>query len=255
MKNQAIDGLLNEEEIIEYLDQMPFSKLNQKWQKHIKVMFPFVLDSDVIYARKFPDHQAKPDMMVKVRHTIQYVSIKSGRNPSVHQEDFFAFQNFLKRIGVSDQTQRIIYFFHFGETKKLNNDGQPFTKDELETRYSDYFLKASTSLDNTKIIEEVINRTIIKGANMKRNGITYLYYGNLEKGFLLSKEDIYSLVMNYREHKSSIHFGGLNYQPSGRNRLRADYRYVRIKWPILSPMFYMEEDEVRQMITGEKKLD
>ena len=109
-------------------------------------------------------------------------------------------------------------------------------------------------LDNEKIIKKIIYRTVIKGANMKRTGLTYLYYGNVEKGFLLSKEDIYSLVLAYREHKSSIHFGGLNYQPCGRKRTTIDYRYVRIKWPILSPMFYLSENEIREVVEGTKKI-
>jgi len=255
MKEQAINGLKNEEEIIYYLNLKRFCELNEKWQNHIKRMFPFVEDNDVIYARKFPDHKSKPDAIIKVRHCCEYLSIKSGRNPSVHQEDYFVFQNFLKRIGVQDWILRTIYFFHFGETKKLNNNGVPFTKEELEERFSEFFLKASEALNDTKIIEQVIYRTVIKGADQKRNALTFLYFGNVDQGFLLSREDIYSLILNYREHKSSIHFGGLNYQPGGRNRLRADYRYVRIKLPILSPMYYMSEEEIRDVISGKKKLE
>lgn len=95
MKKQADDGLLNEVEIINHLNNKTFSMLDEKWQKHIKVMFPFIKDSDIITARKFPEHKAKPDAIIKVRNTVEYLSIKSGRNPSVHQEDFFVFQNYL----------------------------------------------------------------------------------------------------------------------------------------------------------------
>ena len=254
MKKQAVNGLLNETEIINHLNCMTFQELDSKWQKHIKTMFPFITDNDIIYARKFPDHQAKPDAILKVRNTCQYLSIKSGRNPSVHQEDFFAFQNFMKKLGIPSKILRIIYFFHFGQTKKTSNNGVPFTKDELEAKYGKYFEIASKYLDQVEIIKAIINRTIIKGANMKRTGLTYLYYGNVDKGFLLSKEDIYSLVLNYRDNKTSIHFGGLNYQPGGRKRTTVDYRYVRIKWPILSPMFYLDEDDVRAIVEGKKKI-
>ena len=254
MRKNAIDGLDNEAEIINHLNRKRFKYLDEKWQKHLLQMFPFIEDEDIVYARRFPDHQAKPDAIIKVRNTIQYLSIKSGRNPSVHQEEFFAFQKFMVKIKVPKDVLRTIYFFHFGETKKLSNGGVPFTKEELEENYGEYFLRASQILDNTKIIKEVINRTIIKGASPKRMALTYLYYGNTEKGFLLSKEDIYSLVLNYREHKSSIHFGGLNYQPGGRKRTTPDYRYVRIKWPILSPMFYLSEEEIREVIKGTKKI-
>lgn len=254
MKKQAVDGLMNETEIINYLNCMTFEELNSKWQGHIKTMFPFITDQDVIYARPFPDHQAKPDAIIKVRNTCEYLSIKSGRNPSVHQEEFFTFQKFMKKLGVPKNVLRTIYFFHFGETKKLNNNGKPFTKDELEEKYGRYFLRASQILDKADIIKAMIKRTVIKGASQTRTGLTYLYYGNVEKGYLLSKEDIYSLVLNYREHRSSIHFGGLNYQPGGRKRNSQDYRYVRIKWPILSPLFYLSENEVREVVDGTKRI-
>ena len=96
MKKQAVQGLLNEQEVIDHLNNKTFVMLDEKWQKHIKVMFPFVKDTDIIYARKFPEHKAKPDAIIKVRNSVEYLSIKSGRNPSVHQEDYFVFQNFLK---------------------------------------------------------------------------------------------------------------------------------------------------------------
>lgn len=254
MKKQAVEGLMNETEIINHLNCMMFEELDLKWQNHIKVMFPFVTDKDMIYARPFPDHQAKPDAIIKVRNTCEYLSIKSGRNPSVHQEDFFAFQNFMKKLNISKSVLRTIYFFHFGETKKLNNNGKPFSKEELEEKYGKYFENASNKLNTDEIIKAVIKRTVIKGANPTRTGITYLYYGNVEKGFLLSKEDIYSLILNYKENKSSIHFGGLNYQPCGRKRTTIDYRYVRIKWPILAPMFYLSEEEVRDIVNCKKKI-
>lgn len=110
MRNQALNGLNNETEIINFLNCKKFKELNDKWKKHIVAMFPFVKDDDVVYARKFPDHQAKPDAIIKVRNTVQYLSIKSGRNPSVHQEDFFSFRRFLKSIGVDDSVLRTIYF-------------------------------------------------------------------------------------------------------------------------------------------------
>ena len=254
MKKQADNGLLNEVEVIDHLNNKKFATLDEKWQKHIKVMFPFIKDDDVVYAKKFPDHKSKPDAIIRVRNTVEYLSIKSGRNPSVHQEDYYVFQNFLKSLRIPKSVLRTIYFYHFGETKTCSNNGKPFTKEELEEKYGEYFLRASKHLDQESIIKKIIYRTIIKGANMKRTPLTDLYYGNVEKGFLLSREDIYSLVLNYREHKSSIHFGGLNYQPCGRKRTTIDYRYVRIKWPILSPMFYLSDEEVREVVEGTKKI-
>ncbi|MCQ2776637.1 MAG: hypothetical protein MJ217_02860 [Bacilli bacterium] len=242
--NQCLIGLQNEEDIVNYLDGKRLVQLNEKWKKHIMKMFPFVNDTDVIYSRKFPDRKAKPDIIVKVRHTCVYVSIKSGKNPSIHQEGFYTFSKFLSKLNVDEKTLRTIEFYHFGETKKLNNNGVPFTREELQSQFGSYILKANEKLDNKRVIEAVVNRTVIRGVDKHRTGADFLYYGSVDKGFLLSKEEIYSAVLSYAEHKNRpIHFGALNYQPSGRKRTTLDYRFVRIKWPLLCVMFYEKDKE------------
>lgn len=244
MKNYSKIGLQNEEDIINYLNKKTFESLNGKWQKHILKMFPFINDTDVIYASKFPNHLAKPDIIVKTRHSIQYVSIKSGKNPSVHQEEVRSFYRFLQSLDISERTRYIMRFYHYGETDKINNHGIPFTREELISKYSSYFLQANIELDKDKIIEQIIDRTVIRGADRSRTAVTYFYYGSLQKGFLLSKEEVYSTILSYREHEGRpIHFGALNYQPAGRNRNAIDHHYVRIKWPMLAVLFYKNEDD------------
>lgn len=241
--NNALVGLKNEESIVNYLNKKKFINLSEKWQKHIKVMFPFIEDEDVLYVRKFPNHQAKPDIIIKVRHTNVYVSIKSGRNPSVHMESYFTFIRFLRSLKISDRTLKIITFYHFGKTDKLSNNGKPFAKEELQENFSQYFLEANRELDNRKIIEKVVNRTILVGADSSRTAADYLYYGSTDKGVLLSKEEIYEEVLRERTHENRpIHFGALNYQPSGRSRNSDDFRYARIKWPLLAKMFYEKDN-------------
>lgn len=191
------------------------------------------------YLKFFYDGRAKPDIYLECRHTKVKISIKSGHNPSIHQENFFDFIKFLKRIGISSRTIKIISFYHFGKIKKLSNNGKPFTKDEMIKNYGKYLKQANEEINKKKIIEEIIYRTIIKGAKIDREEIDYLYYGSSEKGFLLSIEDIYSLVIkDKKEDILQLHFGGLIYQPSGRREDRVDRYYSRIKWPILCVKFY-----------------
>lgn len=242
--NPALRGLQNEEDIIKYLNGKTLASLNEKWKQHILIMFPFATFEDVILARKFPDHKAKPDIILKIRHTCVYVSVKSGKNPSIHQEDFFSFSRFLSRIPVDNKILRVIQFYHFGETKKLNNNGKPFTREELQSKFSRYITWANMNLNDPKIIEEVIYRAVIKGADKHRTGIDFLYYGSLQEGILLSKEEIYTSVRQSMDSKDRpIHFGALNYQPAGRKRTSIDYRYVRIKWPLLAVMFYEDKNK------------
>lgn len=251
MTEQTKYGLNNEKIIINYLNKKNFSDLSDKWKKYIKRMFPFVEENDLIIAKHFPDFSAKPDITIKVRHSEILLSIKTGKNPNVHQESYYSFLRFLDSYGVSKRTQNIIRFFHFGDSDKLQTNGKPMTSAEMKEKYSAYFLEASQELDNTEMIEAVINRCVIRGTSNKRRPINYLYYGDLDNGNLLSVEDIYSMVLSYREHgKSPIHFGGLNYNPSARSVKRRERGYVRIKWPLLSFLYYRNEDDIEKMKHG-----
>lgn len=255
MYTQFKFGLRNEEEIIDYLNHKRFSQTNQKWQKHIKAMFPDVREDDLITCKHYEDVKGKPDMVITINKKDVYVSIKTGRCVSMHHESFDTFTMFLREKGVSEKTIRTIKFFHYGETEKLNNNGKPFTPEELKSNYMKYFVAASKELDKKSIIDAVIWRCVLKGGVERRKKADFLYYGNLEKGYLLSEEDIYNLVFQYRRHeKSAIHFGGLNYHPSRRERSNIDFHDCRIKWPILCLLYYRTDEEIRDIISGKLRV-
>lgn len=120
MENQRIYGLNIELQIMNYLNEKHICDLNPKWKKHVLRMFPEAKDDDVIFARHYPDASAKPDLIFEINRREVFVSVKTGKRPSMHQESFFSFQRFLKRKHISHRTLRIIRFFHYGDSKKIN---------------------------------------------------------------------------------------------------------------------------------------
>lgn len=184
-------GLKNESDIINYLNEKKFCELNDKWKKHILKMFPFATNIDIIHCAHYEDNNGKPDIVITVRHTNIYVSIKSGRSCSMHQEPFETFKMFLEKKGVSTRTLRILELFQFGKTDKLNKNGGPFSPKELEEKFSNYFIEASKELDQPSLIDAIVFRCILKGCVLKRYKVNFLYYGNLTNGYILSEEDIY----------------------------------------------------------------
>lgn len=251
MNAQTIYGLKNEENIINYLNKKRIGDLNNKWKKHILKMFPFAKENDLVLAKHFPNYNAKPDIAIKIRYSIKYVSIKTGKIPSMHQESYYSFMRFLRKLGVSERTISIIRFFHYGDSKKLHTNGKPLSFKEMKEKYSDYFLQASKELDTEKIISAVVDRSVIRGTSYKNTAIDYLYYGDLEHGNLIDCEEIYEIVLAYRMHgKSPIHFGGLNYMPNARSLKRRERNYVRIKWPLLALFYYRSEEDIEKMKVG-----
>lgn len=234
------DGIKNELLIIRKLNNKMFCDLSYHWKSIIKRIYPNINKNDIIRAYSFNDRHAKPDIVISLNNNKVKISIKTGHNPSMHQEYYYDFFKFLERNNVSTKTIKIISFYHFGMSKKLSNNGCPFTKNEIVTRFKDYIIFANNELNKrTDLLEKIIYRSIIIGSNQEREEIDYLYYGNVEKGFLLSKNEIYDIIMNEKKDDDLfIHFGGLIYQPSGRKVNSRDRNYSRIKWPLLCVKFY-----------------
>lgn len=255
MLKSCVYGIKNENDIIKYLDGKAYKELNEKWKNHMRLMFSFVEEDDLISCQHYEDEKGKPDIVITVRHTNVYVSIKTGKPCSMHREPLGTFEAFLRKKGVSEKTIKTIRFFHYGETEKLSNNGKPFTPRELKDKYGRYFVEASKALDKDEIIDAIVFRCVLKGCNLKRYKANFLYYGNLEHGYILSEEDIYSLVRQYRQHdKTAIHFGGLNYHPSGRDRSKLSFHECRIKWPILALLYYRTDEEIKDIVSGKLRV-
>jgi hypothetical protein len=237
-------GKANELDIIAVLNNHRFQSLNDKWKSLVKRMFPLIKDDDLIRAYSYKDPYAKPDLMVVVQSQRIFLSIKSGHNPSCHQELFGSFMDFLRKSQVPERYLRIISFFHFGRSSKLSNNGRSFTKDEIVSQYGQYIVETNEYFQTRKdLIEKVIYRTVIRGVRSNVDEIDYFYYGNVNNGFMLSRQDIFEFITHDFTGLKNVapRFGSLLYQPDGRRVDRKEQAYVRIKWPILCTKYYDKE--------------
>ena len=236
-------GKQNEIDIITALTGKAFSDLEENWKKHIKTMFPSIKETDVIHAYFYHDDHAKPDIVVTVNSVSIMLSIKSGRNPSCHLENYSDFMGYLSKIGVPYRIQRIMYFYQFGRTEKLSNHGEPFTRDQIQNNFKPYIKEVNEFfLAHQDIVKKIIFRSLIRGIRYKADPIDYFYYGSVNRGFLLSRDDIYRIILEdpYTESRA-IHFYSLIFQPDGRSVSKANHLYIRIKWPVLCIKFYDDE--------------
>lgn len=237
-------GRANEFDIISTLNGKCFGIIVPKWQKHLRKMFPGIKDTDLVRSYYYDDPYAKPDIVIVVGSKKIYLSIKSGHNPSCHQEEFTSFMEFLRKSQVPERYLHIISFFHFGRTSKLSNHGRSFTKDEIESQYGKYLLECNEYLaTRDDVSEKVIYRAVIRGTRSNVNEIDYFYYGNVSNGFLMSRLEVHDFILSDRSGKmdGAPRFGSLVYQPNGRRADRKEQSYVRIKWPILCLKFYDNE--------------
>lgn len=234
-------GKANELDIIGLLDGHRFESLNMKWKSLLRRMFPHIQENDLIRARFYNDPYAKPDIVIIVKSKRIFLSIKSGHNPSCHQEAFVSFIEFLRKSQVPERYLRTITFYHFGKSRKLTNGGKSFTKEEIVAKFGNYLSEVNKYLETRKdLIEKVIYRAVIRGVRSNVDEIDYFYYGNVNNGFMLSRQDIYEFITNDSTgiKNGAPRFGSLVYQPNGRKENGKEQTYVRIKWPVLCMKYY-----------------
>lgn len=240
----ANNTLRYEFDFIHYLDGKKFSELSDKWKKHLKRMFPGINDDTVIHCSKHENYFAKGDIDIRIKGFKKIISLKNGKNACMHRERATWFFDFLKSLGVSYKTIRFVNFYHFGANNFYGHKDKPLTKEEIAAQFSDEILKANKELNQEKVVNAVIERSVIKGRQEERLNIDYFYYGNIEKGILLSIDQIYESIKSRKVLSNSwIQFGQLVYQAGGRSRENNGYLETTIHWPVLSKLFYVAEDE------------
>lgn len=239
-------NLQYEFEFIHYFEGKKFNELSEKWQKHLKRLFPQIQGDTVIHCSKHENYFAKGDIDLRIKGDKKIISLKNGRNACMHKERFTWLYQSLKDLGISRDTLNTLTFYHFGESKVYGYRDSPLSKEEIVEKYSSQIMKANKELNQEKVIDFIINRAIILGRQENRQKMDYLYYGNLEKGILISIDQINTLVKSRKELSSSwLHFGQLVYQPGARKRDTTDYLDSTIRWPVLSKLFFINDDEDR----------
>lgn len=241
MKNTT---LRYEFDFIHYFNNKTFRELSTKWRKHLQRIFPTITEDTVINCYKHENYFAKGDVDLHIKGQKKIISLKNGRNTCMHRERFASFYHFLKDLGVSDFTLSVLTLYQFGACRTFGHEDKPLTREEIGEKYGPLLKKANKELNSERIIDAIIDRAVITGKQEYRLPMDYLYYGNLEKGILISVDQIYELVKSRKELSSSwIHFGQLVFQPAARSRDNDDYLESTIRWPVLGKLFYITKDE------------
>ena len=228
-------GISNEYNIVKAYNGKKFKELNSFQKEFMKELFSSLDDESVITASKFTK-TAKPDIYLSCGNQIKFISIKSGKTDSVHFEKIKDFILFLRKNGISKETQKTLLLFHYGDGT-LTGSGKirkPFN--ELIVDLKDKIEKANLELNSSFIIEKTFYRACIDGNEYRSNSVDYFYYGDEKYGVYISKEKLLSFILRKRHYTYySPHIGPMTIQPylrdvnyKSKNTFKRDY--LQIKW-------------------------
>ena len=112
-------GLMNERLVINALHGQRLRDLPDHFRIPIRKMFNISSEDDFVYAKKVSNFVGcKTDFELYMYRYYLNISVKSGRCPSLHQEEFSSFITFLESLNISKRTINILKFFHYGDGSK-----------------------------------------------------------------------------------------------------------------------------------------
>jgi hypothetical protein len=227
-------GKTNELDIINMINLRSLEKMPKGLQNMLVLLFQSGMN-DKFKAFKINNEQ-KADIAIDLGSVRKYVSIKSGQDNSVHSESVVSLIQFLRTLGITQQTLKTILFFHYGDGTLDGSGLSRFTSAEIRKTHHRFLKAASRELSQPKHLRALIERFIVKGVDPTNVAIDGIYYGDTERGFFITTKDIYRIIIAKR-HKvnGSINMGVLTYQPGSRNLWgivgsEQKRQYAEIKW-------------------------
>lgn len=228
-------GLINEQKILASYNKKKFKQLNDFQKDIIRTIFPNISDEDVIFS-DICNRYSKPDIYIEVNNIRKYISIKSGRSDSMHFESLKSFILFLRGLGVSKLTQKIIILFHYGDGSLDGTGKERLSFEKILERYAKYISYANEEIGSKLIVNEALNRFVFNGVESKTISTDYIYFGDDKYGVLASKEEIVNFVLGKKyRHLKTLHIGPLTIQPFLRDvnhKSKNIYKrhIIQVKW-------------------------
>ena len=224
------DGFYNEFEFINELNNKQYSELKDKFKKLIGNIYGNSIYTKISCYKSFKTD--KTDFVIVVNDIKKNISLKNGKNNSVHMEHINAFISFLQENKVKKKYIDIYKNYHYASDKFGNRT----SANEYKLDHKKEICKFNNYINrHRRLVYKFIYRCLFKGIHKENNIVDYVIYGTVDNFFWLSRDQILKYLINYKDIFTSIHFSALVLQPWTRNlnyNEKYEYRrdYVQVKW-------------------------
>lgn len=232
-------GMFMEDEFIRSLNDKRFGDLSNNLKHMLRDMFDVLFETNVIHAGKIMGY-LKPDIFIECRGKVHFLSLKTGRATTIHQEQIKSFILFLREKGISKETQKTILLYQYGDGTMDGTGSKRDSFEELNYKLKDRIIEANKELNaNIDFVVEFVDRAVFVGTIDPSSPAEFIYHGNLEYGTICSRKQISNYVR--RKDKSflhCLHIGPLLIRPHARyvnkevtneeRRHKVDFQWVNL---------------------------
>lgn len=185
-KNNKISGKENEKILIESINGKKLFEIPNGPQKFLKATKKTVNDNSVFLAEP-SSYGMKPDINISEKgfNTEWYVSVKKGKNNSVHQEVIdYLIQYAIDELNMTDEERDCFLLYTYGDGT-LDGNTTPdkwLNEDEVQKQFSNEITIMQNFINKNK--RALLERFLIYGRLGKINNIkaNYMYHGTTESG-------------------------------------------------------------------------
>lgn len=235
-------GIKNQEFIVGAINGKKYRELNSNLRQMIKIIFPTVKNTDILYAHVIQDKKIKARISITLKDETHYLTVKMGHKNSVHQEKKENFLNFCNDIPTDARNAFLKFLYGDGTidgTGKLINRVNEKEAIKMLGREIDPLLLYLSQ--NKKRLAE---RFLIDGSYNSKIKAEYIYYGDETNGVTIKLDKVIDFIMNQSDddigHKNQkkLSIGPLEIQTWNRNLSgKEEFEYkrdsIQIKWPTL----------------------
>lgn len=233
-----ISGYSNEKRFVEVFNDKFIYQLEEKYIKLLEDIYERKLDRNSYVICWKPVVNEKADIIIRVGSEKKRLSIKTGKNNSVHMEKLPSFINFLKDLGCPDEAIVLYKDFHYAVLEK----GKRISSKEYQDLFPERLEMLNAVFNKEIDLIKVFDRFLFEGLNCVIDFVDVLVYGSVDNYKLATRKVITEYLLNYKDEFLAPHFSALVLQPWARNlnnNEKHDYRreYVQVKWYRLEEVF------------------
>ena len=225
------NGFKNEENFKIYLDNKKIYKLSTTFQELIYTIFGNINKYSRIDCWR-SKYLEKSDIKIKINGIVKGISIKTGTNSSMHQENIEKLIPFFEKIGITSEIIKYLKEFLIGIVDNKRVDAKTYIKNNPNK-----ILAIKKSLNNYYIKTNLIMRFLFQGSELQKYGCDAIIHGTHKNFIWATKEEILKFLTEYQapDKVNLINISKLylkSYDRNLRNNLlRLDkQQQIQIKW-------------------------
>lgn len=211
------DGALKEKEMIYSLNNKKVKELSNNARELLRRLFGKLDDELMVRCYKV-DEAFKTDFVISYNGQQKNVSMKSETAVVVHNEILLNFIDFLRGLGISEETLDTIKLFHYGDGTTDGTGQIRLPYDEVAQQLKDRIKKANMELNaSMDVILAVMNRCVFKGSHEDNIEADCLYFGDADYGVVANKKQfIRNIQKRGFDFYSHLHCGKIFFRPDAR---------------------------------------